>query len=79
MSRSSPQTNKEARFSLPEKLDAHLPDSRVAGAGHITKLAAVEVPRRVVELGVVEKVEKLGAELDGHALAYPSVLGDLLI
>src|SRR5712692_10344569 len=45
---------------LPEELHAHLPDSRVAGAGHIAKQAAVEIPSRVAELGVVEEVEELG-------------------
>src|SRR5262249_8766446 len=62
--------------ALPEKLHAHLSDSRVARAGHITKLAAAEVSRRVIELGVVKEVEELDAELERHALPYPSVLMD---
>src|SRR2546426_8577574 len=59
---------------LKKEFQTHLPDARVARAGHITKQAAVEVSGGVVELGVVEKIEELGSELHRHALADPSVL-----
>src|SRR5438552_4524629 len=60
--------------SLPEEFQAHLPDARIARAGHITKQAAVEISSRVVELGVVEQIEELRTKLERHALSYFGVL-----
>src|SRR5215472_8025905 len=40
---------------LPQEFQAHLPDPRVAGAGHIAKLAAGEISVRVIELSVIEE------------------------
>jgi hypothetical protein len=55
---------------LPQKLQAHLPDTGIPRASHITKLAAGEIPVRVIELSVVEKIEELRPELQRHALPY---------
>src|SRR5579864_8110127 len=68
------QVFSQTNTRLPQKLQAHLPDSRVAGAGHGSKKAAVEVPVRTVELGVVHDIEKFGAELEVHSLINARVL-----
>jgi hypothetical protein len=59
---------------LPENLQAHLTDSRVAGARYGSEQAAVEISVRIVELRVVHHVEKLRAELYVEALTNARVL-----
>ena len=55
--------------SLPKELQAQLADAGRHGAGHPAKRTAAEVSAGIVELGVIEQVEELRAELHRHALA----------
>ena len=45
----------------PIELRAELADARVARAGHLAELTAAKVPIRIIELGMIEDVEKFGA------------------
>ena len=52
----------------PNELRADLPDARIARTGHPAEVAAVDITTRVVELGVVENVKELSANLEPHRL-----------
>jgi len=49
---------------LPVKFRADLPNARVAGRGDDSKVRAVDVPTRIVELRVIEYVEKFEADIE---------------
>src|ERR1035437_2987989 len=56
---------------LPEELQAHLADaSQRPGAGDTAEGGTGETAAGVAELGVLEGIEELGAELHRHVLAY---------
>ena len=56
-------TNKTV--ALPDKLETHLPDARIARLGHLSELPTGKVASRIQELRVVEHVEELGSQFNG--------------
>src|SRR6185295_15215222 len=58
-----------ARHALPVELRADLPDARIARAADQTEPAAADVAARIVELRVIENVEKFSANLERHRFA----------
>ena len=59
---------------LEVELRADLADARIARAAHQTESAAADVAARIVELRVVEGVEKLSADLESHRFGDPCSL-----
>lgn len=61
---------------LEVKLPCNFSDSRAAGtgAGYEAEIAAENVARRIVKLGVVEKIEELHAEFKPLRLRQAHVL-----
>jgi hypothetical protein len=56
------------RRRLPEKFRAHLADARITGIGDDSEVPAADVPSRILELRVVEDVEKFDAEIESVVL-----------
>src|SRR5712692_3371013 len=59
---------------LPVELRADLPDARIVRAVDQTKSAAADVAARTVELRVIENVEELSSNLEGHRFGDSSSL-----
>ncbi len=51
--------------TLKNKLQTHLPNARSARTGYHAKRAAAVIAARIIELRVIEGIEKLGAEFKG--------------
>src|SRR5262245_52808613 len=65
-----PESDAQTVHSLPVELPRYLQDPRVARAVYDSEVAShVHGGRRVVELGVIEEVKPLGADLQAAALA----------
>src|SRR5947209_1820698 len=60
--------------TLPDKLQAHLPDAAGFGACHAPECRAGKAAARIVELHVLERIEELGAELHRHTLPQARIL-----
>src|SRR2546430_13520162 len=56
------------RRRLPEEFCADLPNTRIARAGHNSKVRAVDVSRRILKLRVVEDVEKFETQIESEIL-----------
>jgi hypothetical protein len=52
--------------SLKEKLRTQLADPGIARRRYLPELVAAPIACRVVELGMVEDIEKFGTDLKGH-------------
>src|SRR5438874_172139 len=74
------QPPQSGRQALEIELQSQLDDARLVDLGHGAEASTIDrepigkAGIKVLEIGVIENVERLHPELEAHAFSYPNVL-----